>query len=62
MVTTANPFIVDIYLVNSNDRGGTTDPSQPSNLNTMDADFKLDSLYAFKYPPFAPHFTRGRYR
>ncbi len=56
---TANPFIVDIYLVNSNDHGGTTSPNIQPNLNTSGGEFKLDSHYAFKDPPFAPHFTIG---
>ncbi len=56
---TVNPFIVDFYLVNSNAKGMSYDYNIAATLNSGGAEFKLDSLYVFKDPPFAPHFTIG---
>lgn len=55
---TTSPFYVDIYLVNMNDYGGTSNTNIAANLNTDGGFFKLDSPYTFKYP-FNPHFTVG---
>lgn len=55
---TTTPFYVDIYLVNANDYGGTTNTGLVSNLNSNGAFFKLDSPYTFKNL-FNPHFTIG---
>ena len=55
---TTSPFYVDIYLVNCNDRGFTTNPHQEANLNTTGVLFKSDSPFTFKYP-FNPYYTVG---
>ena len=46
----ANPFVVDLYLVNSNDNGGTTNTGITPNLNTNGGFFKLDSPFIFETP------------
>ncbi|MFA7129244.1 MAG: hypothetical protein WC136_08755 [Sphaerochaeta sp.] len=45
-----SPFVVDLYLVNSNDHGGTTDTGMAPNLNTNGGFFKLDSPFVFETP------------
>lgn len=55
---TVSPFYVDIYLLNSNDYGGTSNPGIIANLNSTGAFFKLNSPYVFE-SLFNPHFTVG---
>jgi hypothetical protein len=54
---TVNPFIVDLYLVNTQSSGGIqTNPALEPTLNTTGGMFKIDSPYTF-VSPFNPHFT-----
>lgn len=45
-----SPFVVDLYLVNSNDYGGTSNTGIAPNLNVSGGFFKIDSPFVFETP------------